>query len=147
MLRTERDDLSLFASGTTFHTDGRVLTVERVRRHHGNLIVLFEGVADRTEAEALRGTELSVPRADVRLDADEWWANDLVGCRVVDPSGAELGTVTGVEEGVAHARIVVDAPSGRFEIPFVDDLIPSVDPSVGVVVVDLPDGWWGEDDG
>jgi 16S rRNA processing protein RimM len=144
MLRTERDDLSLFASGATFETSGRVLTIERVRRHHGNLIVLFEGFSDRDGAEQLRGLELAVSRERVRLDVDEWWANDLVGCRVVDRSGMELGAVVAVEDGVAHARIVVESPSGRVEVPFVDDLVPEVDASTSVVVVDLPDGWWGD---
>ncbi|NND84573.1 MAG: 16S rRNA processing protein RimM [Acidimicrobiia bacterium] len=146
MLRTERDDLSLFAPGTEFATPSGTLTVGGVRRHHGNLIARFEGVADRDAAEMLRGIELSVERSDVRLDDDEWWTTDLVGCRIVDVNGTERGTVTAVEDGVAHARIVVDSGHGSVEVPFVDELVPEVDAEARVVVVDLPDGWWADAD-
>ena len=144
-MRIERDDLSLFAPGASFATDRGELTVARSRRHHGNLILAFEGVGDRDAAEALRGLELAVQRSSVGLDDDEWWTGDLVGCRVVDGSGDQLGSVVGVEDGVAHARLLVDIGEETVEVPFVDEFVPQVDVTGRIVVVDLPDGWWGED--
>lgn len=141
-MRIERDDLSLFAPGVTFATDRGDLTVSRARRHHGNLILAFEGVDDRDAAEALRGTQLTAERAAVRLDDDEWWSGDLVGCRVVDTTGAAVGTVAAVEEGVAHARLLISMGGETVEVPFVDAFVPEVDPGEGTVVIDLPDGWW-----
>lgn len=144
MLHPERDDLSLFASGTSFDTPRGSLVVDRIRRHHGAAIVLFEGLQDRTQAEELRGIELRVARADVSLASDEWWASDLVGCAVVGRDGTRLGEVLDVVEGVAQDRLVVEGSHGVVEIPFVDELVPEVDPAAGRVVVDVPEGWWGE---
>lgn len=143
-VRSERDDLSLFAPGASFETPAGTLVVSRVRRHHGRLIMGFEGVDDRAGAEGLRGTLLEADRADVPLDTDEWWATDLVGCRVVDGSGAELGVVAGVEEGVGQDRLVVEGPGGVVRIPFVGELVGEVDVPGGVVVVDVPEGWWAQ---
>src|ERR1700748_2759149 len=47
-------------------------------------ILRLDGCATRDDAEALRGAELMVPRAEVELEAGEYWADDLAGCAVVD---------------------------------------------------------------
>ncbi|MEX1288229.1 MAG: ribosome maturation factor RimM [Acidimicrobiia bacterium] len=118
---------------------GSTLTAAGLRRHGDRWMISFEEVADRTAAERLRGFELRIPAGARReLPADEWWPEDLVGLAVVDVDGTSLGMVADLVLGAAQDRLVVDGPSGRFEVPFVTALVPEVDIAAGRVVVDLP---------
>lgn len=121
--------------------DGSALTAAGLRRHGDRWLISFEEVADRTAAEGLRGFELRIPAEARRaLPADEWWPDDLVGLAVVDVDGASLGSVADLVLGEAQDRLVVDGPSGRFEVPFVAALVVEVDIPAGRVVIDPPAG-------
>jgi 16S rRNA processing protein RimM len=138
------EDPASFVPGATFTTGaGGTLTVAAVRplRDRG-LVVAFEGVGDRNAAETLRGETLqAVVRR--RLEAGEWWIEDLLGLRAVDGAGEVLGEVTGLVPGSAQDRLVVTTPGGtEVEIPFVDDLVD--DPADGVILMRPPVGLFPE---
>lgn len=120
----------------------RVLRVTASTPHSGDHILHLEGIDTRNDAEALIGTQFVVPASDRRaLDAGEWWAEDLVGCEVIDRDGTSVGTVTDVVTGAAQDRLVVTTGGGVVgEIPFVDPLVPEVDAAERRIVVDLPPG-------
>jgi 16S rRNA processing protein RimM len=72
---------------------------------------------------------------------DAWYDHQLVGLRVLDPAGAELGEVVAVEHPPAQDLLVVRRPDGaRRFVPFVAALVPAVDVAAGHVVVDAPPG-------
>jgi len=84
---------ALLALGTTVRAAGREAEIVRRAGTDDRPIVRLDGVDTREAADALRGTELLVPRSVApALEEDEWWAEDLVGCRVVDGDRA-LGRV------------------------------------------------------
>ena len=84
---------ALLALGTTVRAAGREAEIVRRAGTDDRPIVRLDGVDTREAADALRGTELLVPRSVAPpLEDDEWWAEDLVGCRVVDGERA-LGRV------------------------------------------------------
>ena len=103
------------------------------------LVVGFEGIATRPDAEALRGVSLTIERAERRdLEPGEFWPDDLIGLTAVDPSGGTLGTVADVEIA-GQDRLVVTTPDGRAVlVPFVSDLV--ADPEEGRIVIDAPPG-------
>ena len=89
--------------------------------------------ADRTAVEKLRGAELVVPDAAApSLDEDEYWAEDLVGCSVVD-GGRPLGTVTALLGLPSCEALELD--SGLI-VPLVRDAVRSVDVEARVIDVD-----------
>lgn len=115
------------------------LTIETVRVHNGTWLLSFEGYADRTAAEALRGGRLIGSTEDD--DSDGWYEAELVGLAVHDPSGARIGEVTALEVGAAQDRLGVRLTDGRTGlVPFVEALVPVVDVGAGHVVVDAPEG-------
>jgi len=119
------------------------LVIESVRWHQGRGIVQFEGVYDRTVAEALRGVLLQVDSAEVTPpdDPDEFLDHQLVGLRVESLDGSELGTVDRVEHAPSSDLIVLKkAAGGTALIPFVSQLVPTVDLRGGRILVDLPEG-------
>jgi 16S rRNA processing protein RimM len=139
------DNPDRFATGSSFLTDEdepRRLTVAEMRRHHGYLLIRFEGCEDRDNAEALRGLNLTIAPEERRpLEEGEYWPQDLEGLIALDRSGDRVGVVTGVVLADAQDRLVITTSTGsEVEIPFVDELVSEVHPSGGFVVVMPPEG-------
>jgi 16S rRNA processing protein RimM len=123
--RTER-----VAPGMVLSSPRGDLRIERSSPHQGRWIVAFEGVADRSGADALRGVVLSAEPID---DPDAMWIHDLIGAEVVDAAGRGRGRVKAVEANPASDLLVLDD----------DRLIPLrfvVDRAPGRLVVDPPEG-------
>ena len=121
-----------FRPGSVLYVRGEARTVATARRHQQRWLVRFDGVDDRTAAETLRGAVVTGDPLDP-TDEDELWVHELVGARVTDRAGTDLGTVTAVEANPAHDLLVTD---GGVLIP----IVFVVEQSDGRVVVDLPDG-------
>jgi 16S rRNA processing protein RimM len=92
----------------------------RIRSVRGDRVFL-EGIADRNQAAALRGAQLSVDRGSLpEALAGEYYLHDLLGCEVIDAVGRRLGTLTGVQvagtkeyfviQGARDVLLPVDAP-------------------------------------
>jgi 16S rRNA processing protein RimM len=121
-----------FQPGAVLYVADESRTVATARRHQNRWLLRFDGVDDRTTAEALRGAIVTGDPLDA-ADDGELWVHELVGARVVDRSDADLGTVTAVEANPAHDLLVTD---GGVLIP----IVFVVEQSPGRVVVELPDG-------
>ncbi len=96
-------------------------------------------LADTREAiEALRGHDLLVPRAVApALEADEWYATDLEGLRVVD-GATDVGRVSRLLPlPSCEALEVARADGSELLVPLVRDAVRSVDLTAGTVDVDL----------
>jgi 16S rRNA processing protein RimM len=134
-----------FAPGAQLDTDpprSAPLTVARTRWHSGRLLVFFEGIADRTQAEELRGTLLTVDSATSPApDADEFWDHDLVGLDAVSIGGESLGVIEDVVHPPGAALLVLRRPDGTEAlVPFVTTMVPTVDLPGHRVVIDPPEG-------
>lgn len=136
-----------FAAGATLTGrspggEERPFTVAGTRSHQGVLLVTFEGLVDRNDAEAVRGTVLHAfldPDA-VPADPEEYYDHQLVGLAAYDESGAALGAVTAVLHGAAQDLLSIRTADGRDAlVPFVAALVPEVDlAGRRVVVADRP---------
>lgn len=118
---------------------GEELKVRALRRVDKGYQVAFEGFADRSRAEAIRGEDVFVS-GGFALGDDEFWPGQLEGLVVVDETGARIGVVSHVVLGAAQDRLAVKAVDGTlFEVPFVEALVPLVDLERGMVeVVNIP---------
>lgn len=119
-LKLFTDDLSPYRA-----FNGGTLTLASVRAN----IARFAEVADRTAAEALRGTALTVVRAELPpLGEGEYYHADLIGLPVVTPDGGAVGQVAAVENFGAGDVIEVERPDGRtFMAPLRADAVPEWD--------------------
>ena len=131
-----------FAVGARVFDGDRPLAVATARAHHGRLLVRFEGVLDRSGAESLRGTELTIPAAEAHALDDEWsfYPHQLVGFAVTDEKGKTLGTMRRVEESPGADLWVVGARSGEVLVPAVRDIVVAVDLDERTIVLRPPDG-------
>ena len=95
------------------------------------------GAQTRDDAEAQRGWMLYVDRDHaVRLGENETFICDLIGCRVLDTHGEELGTVTDVLQPGGNDVYVIKTPKGEMLLPALKHVIPDVDVQSGTVTVD-----------
>lgn len=127
--------------------DGRRFEIARVKPAKDGLIAALKGIADRNQAEALRGLELYVPRAALLEQAeDEVYMHDLVGLTVVATDGTELGRVIGVENYGAGdlLDVRIDGRKDTVLIPFAEPYVVEADG--GHIVVDLPVGYLETED-
>ena len=131
-----------FAAGSSLFTgesgSGR-LSVADSRWHSGRLLVRFEGVGDRTAAEALAGTLLYREDSDRVEEAGAWYDHDLIGCQV-QCAGAVVGTVVDVLHLPAQDTLEVEVAGGGVRlVPLVAALVPTIDVAAGrIVVADIP---------
>jgi 16S rRNA processing protein RimM len=96
-------------------------------------ILRLEGHSSRDAAEALRGSALLVPVEEApALEEGEFWAHDLVGCRVVD-GAREVGVVSRM---VALPSVEALEVGDRL-IPLVRDAIRTVDVEARLIDVDM----------
>jgi len=116
----------------------RTFRVVSARPHKGDsVLVQFADVTSRNDAEALRGTELFVPRSQLApTEAGEFYLVDLVGLPARDASGDTVGTVTAMHNfGAGDVMEVAPADGGdTVMLPFTDDFVPDVVPGDHVVV-------------
>lgn len=114
--------------------DGRTLTVRAARRHQQRLLVKFEEVVDRTEAEGLRGQVLLVPveRSPAIAETDRFWVHQVVGLEVLTEEGRSLGRIREVRANPANDLWVTDAGA---LIPAVRAFVRDVDLAAGRVTV------------
>ena len=118
------DPLAVGERLETRPADAGPLTVATVRVHQGRWLVGFEGVRDRTGAEALRGVELVV-EAEASDEEDAWYPHELAGLRAEGTDGRVLGRLEGLEHLPAHDVLVLREPDGaRTLVPFVRQIVP-----------------------
>jgi 16S rRNA processing protein RimM len=131
-VRTDDPD-ARFAVGASVLTDPAErgpLRVDGARWHSGRLLINFVGVADRTAAEALRGTLLlvDVDESQRPADPDEFYDHQLTGLRVVTTAGDDVGEVADVLHLPAQDVLAIKRADGvEVLVPFVKELVPAVD--------------------
>jgi 16S rRNA processing protein RimM len=112
-----------------------------VRFHRERPVVGISGVGTMNEAEALAGHELRVPIDRLApLPDGTFYRHTLVGCRVETREGRPIGVVRDVEGTPASSRLVVTASGGDVLIPLVSAICTEIDPAVGRIVIDPPEG-------
>ena len=138
-------NLPLLDAGAALRVAGQELRIERRAGHDEGVILRLEGCVDRSAAEALRGEVLLARReAAPELEEDEWWAEELEGCRVRDG-----------DRTVGRVRRLLALPScevleveradraGDLLVPLVSDAVRSVDTQRREIDIDL--AFLGED--
>jgi 16S rRNA processing protein RimM len=113
--------LKVFAEDLTPHRSFNqgALTLTSLRHGGNGAIARFAEVRDRNAAEAMRGTELSVPRSALPLLAEgEYYHADLFGLAAVSTDGTALGRVVAIENFGAGDVIEIERDTGkRFMAP------------------------------
>ena len=120
----------------------REVSLKGLKQHSDGVVALFDGVPDRTAAEAMKGMLFGAPREALpATDDGEFYWSDLVGLDVVNTADEKLGKVAGlIETGANDVLRVVGEDAVERLLPFVDAVVLAVDKAAGVIRVE-----WGSD--
>jgi 16S rRNA processing protein RimM len=144
-VRTDEPELRL-GPGARLQTDPAStgpLTIEAGRVHSGRLLLRFEGVHDRTAAEALRNTLLiaEVDPEELPEEEDEYYDHQLMDLDVVTKDGTEVGRITEISHLPSQDLFIVERPDGsEVMIPFVEAIVTEIDLEEQRAVIDPPPG-------
>ena len=137
-----------FAAGVKIFLGSELeeVTIRQVRPHKGHLLLMLNGIDERTAAEALRGLWLFVDEADaIELEEGEYWIHDIIGLQVETDEGSVLGQVTDVLPTGANDVYIIRPAQGvnrdqEILLPAIADVILAVDVAAGTIQVRVPDG-------
>ncbi len=140
-VRPDTDDPERFLDlETVFVKQGEAYTempVDEISVREDGVYLRLNGVSDRDAAEKQRNLMLYVDRAHaVELGEDETFICDLIGCKVIDLQGNELGTVKDVLQPGGNDVYVIKTPKGEMLLPALKHVIPTVDVKNGTMTVD-----------
>jgi 16S rRNA processing protein RimM len=144
-VRTDEPELRL-APGAVLATDpasAGPLTIETGRVHSGRLLLRFEGVSDRTGAEALRNTLLiaEIDPEELPEGEDEYYDHQLIDLDVVTADGTEVGRITEISHLPTQDLFIVERPDGsEVMIPFVEEIVTEIDLEEQRAVITPPPG-------
>ena len=122
-----------FADGST-----RDLIVAAMRLHQDRPLIRFDGVDDATAAEKFVGAQVTIARADAPLFEDEYFEDDLIGCRLLDETNVARGVVTGVLHYPNQDLLQIDGQSTL--LPLVKAFIARVDVANKAIYITVPPG-------
>jgi 16S rRNA processing protein RimM len=120
----------------------REIGLKGLKPHGDGLVARFDGIEDRSAAEAMKGLFVGAPREALpETGENEYYWADLVGLEVVNAAGEQLGRVAGlIETGASDVlRVVADDGSERL-LPFVAAVVLAVEKEAGLIRVE-----WGSD--
>jgi 16S rRNA processing protein RimM len=118
------------------------LTVKSARVHNGTLLLGFIGVSDRNDVEKLRDTVLlaEVDISEGAIDEDDFHVLQLIDCIVVTQTNERIGIVTDVIPLPGQDLLAVATDTGEVLIPFVREIVPTVDVLNKLITVIPPPG-------
>ena len=136
------DSPKRFAPGGVLWLKGKSTLVERSRRGKRGLLLKLDAVNDRTQAEAMRGEELTIlPEQVEPLPDGTYYHFQILDMRVVTDIGEHLGVVSEIIVTGSNDVYVVHQEGRRdILIPALPDVVLDVDVESGSMLVNLPEG-------
>ena len=139
-----------FARGFSAFTGVVAVQVGEIKAQTAGIVARIEGLDDRTAAEGLKGVRISVPRSvfPATPEGEYYWV-DLIGLRVVNREGVEMGIVRDLMPTGPNSVLVLEytetTEDGKEQlsermIPFVATYVDNVDKQARMITVD-----WGLD--
>ena len=116
----------------------QVVTLQEGKVHGEAIIVKLDGIDDRNQAAALKGSHIWITPSQLeRLESDEYYWRQLIGLEVIDQAGVLLGKVDGLIETGANDVLLVKAGKQEHQIPFImDQVVTKIDIETGQMSVD-----------
>ena len=148
-VRTDEPELR-FAKGSKLSVkeSNNQLTVLSSRWHQEKMLVKFEEITDRDLANEIKGKTLTIkidPNS-IETKKDQYYEFQLAGLKVIDKNGKTLGQIKEVITNLAQDLLVVETVDKReVLVPFVKQIVTTVDLDKKIVIMDPPTGLFDEE--
>ena len=103
----------------TLFIDGKGYKVIKSSCQNKTWYIYLEGIKCLEDAERLRGKEICAPRESIVIQEDEVLTSELIGFKVTDESGKELGVLRSIDN--YGAGEICDC--GDFSFPYEDEFV------------------------
>jgi len=133
---------ALRAYGVLHDGKGRTYEIAAFRpAKPGEAVIAFRGIADRNAAEALKGTELFVPREELPApDENEFYHADLIGLEAFDSEGRLVGRIAAIHNfGAGDVVAITRADGDEVLLAFTAETVPEIDIAGGRVRIAVPE--------
>lgn len=119
--------------------------IENIRVSGEFVFLKFNEINTRDDAEELRNKELFVSEDQViKLDVDEYFVHDLIGCVVFDENGSTIGEVIDVmQQSSNDIYVIKDKQAKEYLIPAIGDVVKKVDIPGKQIVIHVMEGMLG----
>ena len=135
------ESFDVFERSAVLFFDNAPLKVLKTRVHGGAILASLEGVDTPERARELVGalvrTEEDNPPPK---EEDEYYWTELIGMNVSTTDGRSLGEITRITPTGAHDVLHVEGPFGEVLLPFIDEVVVSVDTQNNEMLVDPLEG-------
>ena len=121
------------------YIDGREVRIDSSTVQKNFLLSKLEGVDDINAAMTLKGKVVYIAREDAGLKEGEYFLCDIIGAKVIDEAGKEIGILESIEEYPA-APVYVVRGNEEHLIPGIPEFIKKADPENGLLTVHLIEG-------
>ncbi|WP_034623954.1 ribosome maturation factor RimM [Maridesulfovibrio hydrothermalis] len=120
----------------------RRFVVRSTRKHKGRMLIIFDGIDDRDQADSLRGMEVMIREGDLpRSSEEDVFMYELEGLSVELEDGAVVGTISDFIMAPGQETWVITSSEGKeILFPAVEEFVLSVDLESQKVVIDPPEG-------
>ena len=141
-VQPQTDSAERFSAGSELHLDGRPATVESSRSLKGGYVIRLTGVNDRTAADSIRGSLITVLEDEIAsLPDDTFYHFQLIDMQVFSDEGESLGAIVEILDTSANDVYVVRGSEGKdLLIPAIHETIVDVDVDGGRMTVHLMPG-------
>ena len=132
-------DHDVLSVGDRLYTEGGNIhyKIMNIKKKPLRIVLKFDGVNSRDEAEALRNIGLFIDTDEISIPDDgSYFVGELVGMDIIDIHGNKNGTVVGYYETKAHGILEVETNENKqIAIPFVSRYVDSLDKENSVITV------------
>lgn len=145
-IRSYAESLSVFAPGRTIFvraTGGPETSfeIDWVKPHTRTPLLSFKGVTEHSQAQALIGAELFIPKEELpELDEGAYYWVDLIGIAVFTKENEYLGRIESIIETGSNDVYVVKGDKTEVLIPALESVVKNIDLENKRMLVDLPEG-------
>lgn len=138
------DDLSRFYDITDVFVGENedMFSVEKIRFDKGMAVIKFKEVPDRNCAELQRNKYLYLNKEDYDLEEDQYFLDELIGCKVISQDGEVLGVLSSVLQNTTiQDTYEIKKPDGKtFLVPAVKEFIRNIDLANKTITITLIEG-------
>jgi len=120
---------------------GKTVKVAELRFYNQSPVLFLEGIQDRSQAETLVKAILLIETDLEQLpeDPEAWYDHQLVGLTALVVEEV-VGKVIRVDHLPAQDLLAIETSNGEVLVPFVKQIVPSVDIQRGQIVLTPPAG-------
>ena len=130
-----------FTPCSKIYINHQPMTIDSAEWHKGKAIIKLNTIDSIEEAQRLRGQAIEIHHSQLQpLPEGQYYHSQLIGLEVETTQGELLGNITQILPAKSNDIYVVSGDRGEILIPAIEDVVKSIDPNKGRMVIEPIEG-------